>query len=56
VNGARRALPCTIRTLQSDHGSAFSKWFTKQVAAALRIGIRVSELRMTMHTWNGSIA
>jgi transposase InsO family protein len=32
VNGARRALPCTIRTLQSDHGSAFSKWFTKQVA------------------------
>jgi transposase InsO family protein len=33
VNGARRALPCTIRTPQSDHGSAFSKWFTKQVAS-----------------------
>jgi len=33
VKGARRALPFTIRTLQSDHGSAFSKWFTKQVAS-----------------------
>ena len=26
-------LPFTIRTLQSDHGSEFSKWFTKMVAA-----------------------
>jgi hypothetical protein len=28
----------------------------KLPAAALRIGICVSEPRMTMHTWNGSIA
>jgi len=33
VKGARRALLFTIPTLPSDHGSAFSKWFTKQVAS-----------------------
>lgn len=28
------ALPFTIRTLQSDHGPEFSKWFTKQCLAS----------------------
>lgn len=31
VEGARLALPFSIATLQSDHGSEFSKWFTKQM-------------------------
>ncbi len=31
VENARTLLPFTMRTLQSDHGSEFSKWFTKRI-------------------------
>lgn len=33
VSSAQTILPFSISTLQSDHGSEFSKWFTKQVAS-----------------------
>ena len=31
VEGARENAPFPFRTLQSDHGSEFSKWFTKRI-------------------------
>lgn len=34
IRNAGRTLPFAIRTLQSDHGPEFSKWFTKQVEYA----------------------
>jgi len=33
VNGARSVAPFDFQTIQSDHGSEFSKWFTKQIVA-----------------------
>ena len=38
-----------IMDQRSQNGSP-----NKLLAVALRIGIRVSELRMAVHTWNGS--
>lgn len=32
VDGARRSAPFPFQTIQSDHGSEFSKWFTKMTA------------------------
>lgn len=31
VDGARDSSPFSFKTLQSDHGSEFSKWFTKRI-------------------------
>lgn len=31
VDGARKTSPFLFQTLQSDHGSEFSKWFTKRI-------------------------
>lgn len=32
VEGARNAAPFVFRTVQSDHGAEFSKWFTKRIS------------------------
>lgn len=52
VTEARKALPFTIATLQSDHGAEFSKWFTKQCAAC---GFSHRHSRVRRPTDNGHL-
>lgn len=52
VRNRKTELPFLIRTLQSDHGSEFSKWFTKQMAAD---GIQHRHSHVRRPTDNGHV-
>jgi len=52
VTEARIALPFPIGTLQSDHGSEFSKWFSKEI---IRTGIEHRHSRVRKPTDNGHV-
>lgn len=52
VKGIARRAPFTVRTLQSDHGAEFSKWFTKQ---CLCYGLKHRHSRVRRPTDNGHL-
>lgn len=52
VVSAKNAAPFDFKTLQSDHGSEFSKWFTKQL---LFYGVEHRHSRVRRPTDNGHI-
>jgi len=52
VDNARTLLPFTVRTLQSDHGPEFSKWFTKRI---IERGMAHRHSRVRMPSDNGHL-
>lgn len=52
VEHAKRQAPFRLHTLQSDHGSEFAKWFTKQLSAQ---GIDHRHTRIRKPTDNGHV-
>ena len=52
INRAQTSFPFPVQTVQSDHGSEFAKWFTKQLIAQ---GIQHRHSRVRKPTDNGHI-
>jgi len=59
VDGARGVAPFVFRTLQSDHGSEFSKWFTKRITergmAHRHSRVRTPNDNAHLERWNRTI-